>query len=556
MQTDQGVETIRPDDPQNWEEDWWSIKSMPDQEIPQQEALRYGTELEFCSTNNWNQSKGELQRKTFLDDERQRDHLARIGCIYDYQTKNFGSESDQWTSESNFQSLLLPDALSQASSHGEMTQCGLNNLDHSDTALDGVGPGFSEETFSICNSKFGTHTTDEFGQDTWEKSSGREYSWSSPLTMPYSMFGEAPSQRCGSNSQSSSHGRWDQKRVDESDGQSIKIEPLSGPNGLDLSSFCGNWVDESLALSQNYRDPTENSAISPESLKSFQNPLGELPVGLTSPTSVNIGEVTAGIVDKILLPGSRHGSSVQAPSIQEATSDPCPRGHVRICPRPEEPPRNPSGTPHQDGQVTGASKPEVQLSRKRQPRGQTSSGSSVPRLIHPKLPSDERSWRSSSLDSRSAPTRRSSPRGRTNPNARAAQRKIMKDQFLIESKFAGMSYREIREKGNFSEAESTLRGRFRTLTKEKGKRVRKPEWEDEDIRLLQRAVEDLAASSDSTQAFSLQNNKNVKIPWKQVAEYIAKHGGSYHFGNATCRKKWDETRNCSLKDSLLKTNDG
>lgn len=31
-----------------------------------------------------------------------------------------------------------------------------------------------------------------------------------------------------------------------------------------------------------------------------------------------------------------------------------------------------------------------------------------------------------------------------------------------------------------------------------------------------------------------------KIPWKRVAEYIATSGGSYHFGNATCRKKWDE----------------
>lgn len=32
----------------------------------------------------------------------------------------------------------------------------------------------------------------------------------------------------------------------------------------------------------------------------------------------------------------------------------------------------------------------------------------------------------------------------------------------------------------------------------------------------------------------------MKIPWKQVAEYIQRNGGSYLFGNATCRKKWDE----------------
>ena len=35
--------------------------------------------------------------------------------------------------------------------------------------------------------------------------------------------------------------------------------------------------------------------------------------------------------------------------------------------------------------------------------------------------------------------------------------------------------------------------------------------------------------------------KPLKIPWKQVSEWIYRHGGSYKFGNATCRKKWDET---------------
>jgi hypothetical protein len=25
-----------------------------------------------------------------------------------------------------------------------------------------------------------------------------------------------------------------------------------------------------------------------------------------------------------------------------------------------------------------------------------------------------------------------------------------------------------------------------------------------------------------------------------VAEYIVTHGGTYHFGNSTCRKRWDE----------------
>ena len=56
-----------------------------------------------------------------------------------------------------------------------------------------------------------------------------------------------------------------------------------------------------------------------------------------------------------------------------------------------------------------------------------------------------------------------------------------KDAFLVQSKLAGMSYKQIKEKGHFVEAESTLRGRFRTLTKHKDHRVRKPEWQEGDV---------------------------------------------------------------------------
>ena len=55
------------------------------------------------------------------------------------------------------------------------------------------------------------------------------------------------------------------------------------------------------------------------------------------------------------------------------------------------------------------------------------------------------------------------------------------DQFLVRSKLSGMSYKEIKVKGHFKEAESTLRGRFRTLTKSKESRVRKPHWHDKDV---------------------------------------------------------------------------
>jgi hypothetical protein len=61
------------------------------------------------------------------------------------------------------------------------------------------------------------------------------------------------------------------------------------------------------------------------------------------------------------------------------------------------------------------------------------------------------------------------------------QRRSSKDEFLVRSKLAGMSYKDIRKKGGFIEAESTLRGRYRTLTKDKAERVRKPEWEANDV---------------------------------------------------------------------------
>lgn len=59
-----------------------------------------------------------------------------------------------------------------------------------------------------------------------------------------------------------------------------------------------------------------------------------------------------------------------------------------------------------------------------------------------------------------------------------------KDEFLVKSKLAGMTYKDIRKKGGFTEAESTLRGRFRTLTKPKEARVRKPEFQEIDVSIF------------------------------------------------------------------------
>ena len=57
----------------------------------------------------------------------------------------------------------------------------------------------------------------------------------------------------------------------------------------------------------------------------------------------------------------------------------------------------------------------------------------------------------------------------------------LKDRYLIEKKEQGWTYKEIKEKGKFLEAESTLRGRYRALTKPMQERVRRPEWKPIDV---------------------------------------------------------------------------
>jgi hypothetical protein len=64
---------------------------------------------------------------------------------------------------------------------------------------------------------------------------------------------------------------------------------------------------------------------------------------------------------------------------------------------------------------------------------------------------------------------------------RTSHRSKSKDRMLIDLKQRGYSYKDIKVMGQFEEAESTLRGRYRTLTKPKEARVRKPEWGDREV---------------------------------------------------------------------------
>ncbi|KAL6712385.1 hypothetical protein ACN47E_000262 [Coniothyrium glycines] len=118
------------------------------------------------------------------------------------------------------------------------------------------------------------------------------------------------------------------------------------------------------------------------------------------------------------------------------------------------------------------------------------------------------------------------------------------DRILLNGKARGLTYKEIR-KDMIGEApaESTLRGRYRSLTKERRDRVRKPVWTPRDVQLLERRVAlefDRIDNTISNPRSLSVKQRLVKVPWKKVAEHIASNGGSYHFGNSTCKRKWLE----------------
>lgn len=128
-------------------------------------------------------------------------------------------------------------------------------------------------------------------------------------------------------------------------------------------------------------------------------------------------------------------------------------------------------------------------------------------------------------------------------------RRSEKDQFLIDARAKKMTYKEIREIGGFTEAESTLRGRYRTLTKSRHARVRRPHWTQADVSDSSSIPSFLVPFTNLFQIVCLEeavklfcNGRDplrAKIPWKKVAEYIQQSGGTYLFGPATCKKKWE-----------------
>jgi hypothetical protein len=144
-----------------------------------------------------------------------------------------------------------------------------------------------------------------------------------------------------------------------------------------------------------------------------------------------------------------------------------------------------------------------------------------------------------------------------------------RDEYLQEARRRGLSYKEIKRRGGFTEAESTLRGRIRILSKPKEMRVRKPQWNRSDvsyqlqvpmyaclthlsqIMLLVDAVERFSESSQGSSSRKTnvrQRSNGGKLPWKKVAEWMFSQGASYPFAGATCAKKWEQMREMSFDE--------
>ncbi|PNS14427.1 hypothetical protein CAC42_3713 [Sphaceloma murrayae] len=121
-----------------------------------------------------------------------------------------------------------------------------------------------------------------------------------------------------------------------------------------------------------------------------------------------------------------------------------------------------------------------------------------------------------------------------------AERK-RRDDLLMKLRRQNLTYKQIKEQGGFAEHESTLRGRVRILMKPGVARVRKPEWTEEDIRILSAIVEEryaVAAQEKVEKSRRAQGRRcpYVKYPWTKIAEAVYAAGSSYPYGPSSCSK--------------------
>ncbi|KAI6896279.1 hypothetical protein KC334_g11000, partial [Hortaea werneckii] len=125
---------------------------------------------------------------------------------------------------------------------------------------------------------------------------------------------------------------------------------------------------------------------------------------------------------------------------------------------------------------------------------------------------------------------------RSNSSMDSAARHKWEDELLFREWKKGTPYRRIKAIGKFKVAESTLRGRIRTMTKDKSERVRRPEWTAEDEVLLRQAV------AHYSREIPVKARASRKLPWLKIAKWIKDNGGSYQFASAACSKKWDNMK--------------
>ena len=140
-------------------------------------------------------------------------------------------------------------------------------------------------------------------------------------------------------------------------------------------------------------------------------------------------------------------------------------------------------------------------------------------------------------------------------NADLDMKRKTDDEILMRCKAEGITYKEIKKRLRTKVAESTLRGRYRALTKPRKDRVRKPVWTEKDvsfcsflsiislthsqINLLGDFVQRELARIGRRDPSLNRSARLSKIQWLKVVEHIEKHG-SYRFGVATAKKKYLE----------------
>lgn len=103
------------------------------------------------------------------------------------------------------------------------------------------------------------------------------------------------------------------------------------------------------------------------------------------------------------------------------------------------------------------------------------------------------------------------------------------DRMLVEGKKRGETYKEIKKKlVGENPAESTLRGRYRSLTKDRRDRVRKPVWKTFDVRKSQPPIQSFTNAS-LDRVIERDRSAGVEAHRKQSAEPVrVEHGAEAH----------------------------